>query len=115
VVLGQDEGKTIGVRIKSTTGFEPEVHPYDYNQPNHIEMNFLPPNLTIRSFGEATSQLMIRVPHNIESGQYPLPILASLTIPPLSIIKADSNGTMKDNSSGTNEGFSKNLSNIGNF
>jgi hypothetical protein len=77
---------SIELRLNASTGYVSRVHLYTDNQIGDVSVKFIPENLTMPSYGLASSRLIIRAADIAEAGQQiPLVVLAKLTIPGQSI------------------------------
>lgn len=74
------ENKTIELRIESTIGFKPEVYLFTLNLPNGVITKFGSNNLTVPTYGMATTPMWITFPADAEPRQYVLTILTNSTI-----------------------------------
>ena len=79
------ENKTIELQVKSTTGFKPEVHLYTETLPSGIRSNFTYPELTVPTYGQATTPMWISVMSGVHQQPYIITILTNSTIPTESI------------------------------
>jgi hypothetical protein len=87
---------TVEVQLNASSGYESDVHLYTDNKIGDISTKFVPENLTVPSYGMATSRLIVRVFDIAEVGQHiTLPILAKLTIPGHSVIRINSTNSNK--------------------
>jgi hypothetical protein len=78
VIVRQGEQKNIGVQLKSTTGFVPNVTNFmpaeDYSS---IKLQFKGDMLNKSSYGIEPAPFTIKVPNNAQVGQYSIPIRAN--------------------------------------
>jgi hypothetical protein len=78
VIVRQGEQKNIGVQLKSTTGFVPNVTNFmpaeDYSS---IKLEFNRDKLNKSSYGIEPAPFTIKVPNNAQVGQYSIPISAN--------------------------------------
>lgn len=74
------ENKTIELRIKSTIGFKPEVHLFTLNLPKGVITKFGSNNLTVPTYGMATTPMWINFPADSDPRQYVITILTNSTI-----------------------------------
>ena len=78
VIVRQGEQKNIGVQLKSTTGFVPNVTNFmpaeDYSS---IKLQFKGDKLNKSSYGIEPAPFTIKVPNNAQVGQYSIPIRAN--------------------------------------
>ena len=92
--LGPGQQEILEIQLKSTTGFNPQVSLYTTQGVNNgFNLEFEPANLSIPSFGMATSHVKITAPREAVAQEQTLPILASLTVPPRSIVLVGSNNS----------------------
>jgi hypothetical protein len=80
VIVRQGEQKIIGVQLKSTTGFVPNVTNFipeeDYSS---IKLEFIDDKLNKSSYGIEPAPFKIEVPKNAQVGQYSIPITADIS------------------------------------
>jgi hypothetical protein len=87
VFLSPGGQTNIELRLNESTGYQSNVHLYT-DQIGDVSVKFIPDNITIPSYGLASSRLIIRASDIAEPGQQiTLPILAKLTIPGQAIFK----------------------------
>jgi hypothetical protein len=80
VILRQGEQKIIGVQLKSTTGFIPELINFiiEERQPN-LDVIFNPDKLNTSSFGVEPAPFKTALLKNAQIGQYTIPLLANIS------------------------------------
>jgi hypothetical protein len=80
VIVRQGEQKIIGVQLKSTTGFVPNVSNFipeeDYSS---MKLEFIDDKLNKSSYGIEPAPFKIEVPKNAQVGQYSIPIIAEIS------------------------------------
>jgi hypothetical protein len=80
VIVRQGEKKIIGVQLKSTTGFVPNVTNFipeeDYSS---IKLEFINDKLNKSSYGIEPAPFKVEVPKNAQVGQYSVPISANIS------------------------------------
>jgi hypothetical protein len=98
VVLRQGEQKIIGVQLKSTTGFIPELINFIIKEhQSNLDVDFNPDKLNISSFGVEPAPFKIALLKNAQIGQYTIPLLANISTGssfPLSVFFGHFNATI---------------------
>ena len=79
------ENKTVELKIKSSTGFKPEVNLYAINLPHRADAGFTYNNLTVPTFGQANTPMWLKFPSDADPRPYIITILTNSTIPEESI------------------------------
>lgn len=80
VVLRQGEQKIIGVQLKSTTAFIPEIINFIVEEhQSNIAVDFNPDKLNVSTFGFEPAPFSVAVLKNAQIGQYAIPLLANIS------------------------------------